>query len=214
MKNLRVLLLFSQICLSTLIVSTSNFSEAAEGKMPCGNLGSIADRILDCGETRTLSNGSRVTTVVADLDANNVLKKWYLDESTGNIWSPPADEELTWVEGINYCSQFNGQNPPFLGLNTWHLPYERLFIEGSDGGEFLTAFNNPVQVQRWNWALNRTVQNKFLYEAFPNLENKDFLRRTGSDGVTLRFHPHGWLFFTFIREIPATSTAICVRSPQ
>lgn len=154
---------------------------------PCGSEGSIADRIKSCGETRTLSNGSTVTVVSVEVVANGVVKKYERDDTTNNIWSPHSEKDMTWEDALDYCKGLNNQNPPPLGITSWHLPVEDMVVGDKDKSEFLTAFNNPENGQRENKSGVYPI-NKLLLEAFPDMKNRLFWSSSPDKGVAPYFY--------------------------
>jgi hypothetical protein len=156
---------------------------------PCGQIGTIQDRIEDCNDTGSLIDPfdfwerkivSTITTVSAevdDQDGKKILKRWVLDNYTGKIWSPASDKRMTQQEAIDYCSEFNSRKHPPLGLSTWRLPVEEQVIGDKEKSEFLTAFNNPKSKQ-----IGEKLE---LYQLLPGNYHLSALYRSKEQGISL-----------------------------
>jgi hypothetical protein len=133
--------------------------------LSCGLQGSIDERIKNCDESRVIPF-STITTVSRKVRADGSVKKYIRDDSTGKIWSPPADLPMSQSEAYDYCNKLGDP----LGISNWHLPIEWLSDRDESRSEFIAAFGNPIGSR----GADGYAYNVYISHAFPEMMNKVF----------------------------------------
>ena len=96
---------------------------------PCGQKGSLADRVAACGTVKKTANGTDFALVSREISNDGKNKEYWQDKSKNGsdlVWGPVANKTMNFEQAKQYCEGLND-----LDMK-WTLPSKDDYLKAAD----------------------------------------------------------------------------------